>query len=108
MNPSQIPDSSFLMLSGCRPGRHWLKSPMTETCFAFGAHTAKCVPSCPSSWVGCEPSINGLRVCYGFPTVVAPVNSRGHEHFDSKILSMRDCSNLLVEPPSGKFRTGPF
>src|SRR2546422_9611587 len=55
-----------------------------------------------------EPSINSFRICYGLPTVVAPVNGRRHEHCDSKILSMRDCSSLLVEPPGSKFRTGPL
>src|SRR6266849_283864 len=60
------------------------------------------------SVVDSEPSINSFRICYGFPTVSAPVDSRRHEDFDSKIPSMWDCSNLLVEPPCGMFRTGPL
>ena len=31
---------------GCDAGSQPLKSPMTLTCSAFGAHTAKCTPGC--------------------------------------------------------------
>jgi hypothetical protein len=37
---------------------HSLKSPITLTRTAFGAHTANCVPSAPSRIIGCAPSFS--------------------------------------------------
>src|SRR5947199_130830 len=116
MNPSQMPESSFLRLSGCRPDRHSLKSPMTETCFALVSFRPEEGEDNALAWreahgfqvsvVDSEPSVGGFGIPYGFPTVAAPVDGRGGEHLDSEISSMRDCPNLLIKPPSFQFRAG--
>src|SRR5262249_26577848 len=59
---SQMPDRSRGR-SGWRVGSQSLKSPMTERCSAFGAHTAKYTP--PST--GCAPSFSQRR--WGGPSL---------------------------------------
>src|SRR5438093_5377766 len=50
-----------------------------------------------------EPSVNGFGIRCSLPSVRAPVNGCGCEHFDSQISSKRDCPNFLVKPPCCKF-----
>ena len=47
-NVSQMPLTPRLRI-GCEAGFQPLKSPMTLTCSAFGAQTAKCTPGTPST-----------------------------------------------------------
>ena len=53
--PSQIPESAT-GASGWLVRSHPLKSPITETASAFGAHTANVVPATPATVRGCDPS----------------------------------------------------
>src|SRR5215210_5020715 len=49
--------------SGVSSGFQLLKSPMTLTLSAFGAHTAKFVPSRPVLRRGCAPNLSYSRWC---------------------------------------------
>src|SRR5919197_5609583 len=54
-NPSQIPEWPRER-RGCERGSHPLKSPITDTASAFGAHTAKYVPAVSPAERGWAPS----------------------------------------------------
>ena len=56
MNSSQIPDAPRVCMACRRPSQR-LNGPTTLTRPAFGAHTAKRVPSSPSRVAGCAPSL---------------------------------------------------
>src|SRR5205085_11854043 len=54
MKPSQMPDFSR-GLRGCESLLQPLKSPVTWTDSALGAHTENTVPGVPSTTIGCAP-----------------------------------------------------
>src|SRR5688572_16601319 len=59
-NVSQIPLTPRLFI-GCDTASQPLKSPITLTCLALGAQTAKCTPATPSSSLRCAPSFSCAR-----------------------------------------------
>ena len=59
-NVSQMPLTPRLRI-GCEAGFQPLKSPMTLTCSALGAQTAKCTPALPSTSRRCAPSFSYAR-----------------------------------------------
>jgi hypothetical protein len=62
MNDSHMPDSSHLGDILCESLFHPLKSPITDTLSALGAHTAKWTPPVPSFSVTWEPSFSYIFV----------------------------------------------
>ena len=60
MKISQTPDGTSLRIGCTRPSQR-LKSPMTLTRCALGAHTAKCTPVTPPTVITCEPSFSHAR-----------------------------------------------
>ena len=57
---SHAPHSSRRCITCCCASQ-WLKSPSTDTCWAFGAQTAKAVPASPPLTQGCAPSFSHGR-----------------------------------------------